>query len=149
MKNKRSSVTESREWWILHSEELCYLYSSTSRIYPNQGEWPREKRNYSFNRTCCYATTPFSLLATNFSALTAWITTGLCRDVTLVLSNELGYRNFRGEGVERILHKKELHSSPSSIVVVKSIVTSDRTGSPGLGLFTLPVCISHSSFFCI
>jgi hypothetical protein len=39
-------------------------------VYPNQSEWLFcEKRNYSFKRTSCYATSSFFLLARDFSAL--------------------------------------------------------------------------------
>jgi hypothetical protein len=36
------------------------------------------------NTTRCYATSPFCLLAKDFSALTGSITTGLCRDSDMI-----------------------------------------------------------------
>jgi hypothetical protein len=51
-------------------------------LYAYQGEWLcGEKLNYSFNRTRCYASSPFSLLATDQSALTGQTTTRLCRSI--------------------------------------------------------------------
>jgi hypothetical protein len=45
-----------------------------THCYPNQSQWLYgEKRNYSFNRTCCYATLPFCLLTKDFSGLAGWI----------------------------------------------------------------------------
>lgn len=60
---KAAAVNGEETIQIFITIMLFSLHGAGSAVYLNQGKYSGgEKRNYLFNITCCYATSPFSRL---------------------------------------------------------------------------------------